>query len=55
MTVPASCLGNPDWVKASVAFALNHGDNFQFADDGLQKRGLTENPTLALSPKLHRG
>ena len=54
-TVPASCLGAPAAVREGVAFDIQRSDGAQFADDGLQKRGLTkQGPTLALSPKLHR-
>jgi hypothetical protein len=54
MTVPASCLGKPDWVKAGVAFSVQPNDTTLLIDDGLQKRGLTTESTFSLSPKLHR-
>jgi hypothetical protein len=54
MTVPTSCLGTPDWVKAGVAFSVQPSDTTLLIDDGLQKRGLTKEPTFSLSPKLHR-
>ncbi len=54
-TLPASCLGAPAAVREGVAFDIQTNHNTQFADDGLQKRGLTkQGPTLALSPKLHQ-
>lgn len=54
-TLPASCLGAPAAVREGVAFDIQTNRNTQFADDGLQKRGLTkQGPTLALSPKLHQ-
>lgn len=54
-TVPASCLGAPAAVREGVAFDIQRNDTTQFADDGLQKRGLTrQGPTLALSPKLRK-
>jgi hypothetical protein len=53
VTIPSSCLSKPRWVKAGAAYALSKKNNDQLADDGLQKRGLTANATLALSPKLH--
>ena len=55
VTIPKPCLGKPDWIKASAAFAIDRGSTSQFADDGLQKRGLTEDPVFQLSHKLHRG
>lgn len=53
--IPASCLGSPAAVREGVAFDIPATDTTQFADDALQKRGLTQQgPSLALSPKLHR-
>jgi hypothetical protein len=55
VTIPASCVGKPDWLKASIAYGYFTSQGDQMADDGLQKRGLQVNSTFALSPKLHRG
>lgn len=53
VTVPSSCLHRPDWVRSSAAFGYTVKDSHQFADDGLRKRGLTEDPRFALTPRLH--
>lgn len=55
VTVPRSCLGKPQWVRAGEGFAVTATNNDEYADDGLQKAGLGSTGGLTLSPRLHRG
>jgi hypothetical protein len=59
VTIPASCFGNPAWVKAGIAYGVQK-KTYQVADDGLRKRHLQgrrlqKDAKFALSPALHQG
>jgi hypothetical protein len=55
VTIPSSCFGTPDRVKASIASGYYTKGGDQLADDALQKRGLTVTSSFTLSPRLDRG
>jgi hypothetical protein len=56
MSLPRSCVGNPRWIRVTVAVFATNTDfpNEILVEDGL-RQGINRKGTLRISPKLRRG
>jgi hypothetical protein len=54
LTIPASCLGGPRWVRVGAGYTWSPGGTPVYADDA-RRTGSYDYPSLGMGPRIKRG